>query len=1030
MMAEVIGLSSAPGCFLCQFDTRPCTVGMVEGALVAVHQQRPNGRWQRRLWLRATDGTQMTLWLGEDFGPLVETLAALPKATLSTLTLRAYHLDMVEGADAAYRATPVSILTLEPDMLLSITDLNHVDFCRRQYAIRQLVPSAPSAATLRGSLIHTSFKELLKAVPPPEQVETAIAQHLTRALEASLQDLALCEMGLEEMQAEAQPHLESLGNWYRQQRQSLWGSAPQIRAETFLLAPEVGLKGRIDLFWEDADTRLLLELKTGAAHGELPKRDHRWQVYGYYTLLAARRAQAPGEGAQRARHAQPAQATVLYSATPRQAEAYRIPFSLRDLRRVVEARNLLALIRATQVVPPPPGVSRCAKCMLRATCAEVSPLLGWQPPADEDAQPPADAREHTAALSEARSSSGQRSEHEQRFAEWFARYLRLLHLEGREAEALQSQLWRLSRQERVALGIAIDGLQLLEAPRQTASEEWEYRFTCENASEIREGDEILLSDGDPVRGAVVSGSVLQIGPDHVTVWTPEQIAYPALIDRYGTDIVHRRTTQNLYRWLHAEPRLRALVSSEQAPGFAHRPGDELQLPHLNAEQQEAVRRAARMQDYLLIQGPPGTGKTKVISEIVRLLVARGERVLLAAFTNQAVDNLLKRLLEDGFDQFVRLGHDFSVDPAIRPYRLVARARQHALSPAEVRALLKEMPVVASTTATWSSESYDIAGAALDFDVAIVDEAGQLTVPAVLGALRLARRFVLVGDQQQLAPLVMSKRAAEEGLSTSLFAFLSQHAGGEASISLVRQYRMHTTISTFPGREFYAGLLQADSSVATRVLRLPNVNWQAPLQRQDHQAGDRVLSLAATKQAGRTLAQAVLAPERPMVFLDVSQRQKLQNAQALLQAQGAVSPKLSLVEAEVVSETLELLLTAGIPPQAIGVIAPFRAQVAAIRHHVLRLAERFGDGLVVDTVDRFQGGERMVIVLSFAISKALPPESQIAAFLADEHRLNVALTRAQRKLILVGNRRALAPLPIYRRLLNYCAQLYPGGVVEV
>ena len=290
----------------------------------------------------------------------------------------------------------------------------------------------------------------------------------------------------------------------------------------------------------------------------------------------------------------------------------------------------------------------------------------------------------------------------------------------------------------------------------------------------------------------------------------------------------------------------------------------------------------------------------------------------------------------------------------------------------------------------------------------------MTIPAVLGALRLARRFVLVGDQQQLAPLVISKRAAEEGLSTSLFASLSHPAGAEACISLVRQYRMHAAISGFPGHEFYGGMLQADPSVATRMLSLPNINRYAPLQ----------------GQTRTTLAQAVLAPERSMVFLDVSRRQKVQSAQELLQAQGAASPKVSLLEAEVVNEALELLLAAGISPQSIGVIAPFRAQAAAIRHHALRLAERFGDGLVVDTVDRFQGGERAVIVLSFALGMALPPESQVAAFLADEHRLNVALTRAQRKLILVGNRRALAPLPICRRLLNYCAQLYPGGVVEV
>ena len=216
--------------------------------------------------------------------------------------------------------------------------------------------------------------------------------------------------------------------------------------------------------------------------------------------------------------------------------------------------------------------------------------------------------------------------------------------------------------------------------------------------------------------------------------------------------------------------------------------------------------------------------------------------------------------------------------------------------------------------------------------------------------------------------------------------------------------MHAAISAFPGREFYGGFLQADPSVAARVLKLPEINQNARREWHSLQRAGGTAPFSATKPTRSSLAQAVLTPERPMIFLDVSRRQPLPSAQEVSQAPGAASPKLNLVEAEVVNEALELLLVAGIPAHAIGVIAPFRAQVAAIRHHVLRLAERFGAGLVVDTVDRFQGGERMVIVLSFATSLALPPESQIAAFLADEHRLNVALTRAQRKLILVGSQR--------------------------
>lgn len=1065
-MAEVNSGHGSSGCFLCPFDTRRCTVGMVEGALLAVRQQRLAGRWLRDVWVRDATGRQLVLALGNDFGPLIEALVSLPATALRTLTLRAYHLDASTPTSSTYRATPATVLVLEPDVLLSITDLSQVDFCRRRYALRQIIPQAASAASLRGSLIHTSFKEVLKTAPPPEHVEAALSQHLERALDASLLELALCEASRAAIWAEAQPHLANLGNWYRQQRQSLWGRAPQVRAETFLLAPEVGLKGRIDLLWEDAETRLLLELKTGAANGALPKREHRWQVYGYYTLLAARRAPSPKEQAAVYQRYQPAQAALLYSAAPGQAEAYGIPFSLRDLRRVMEARNLLALIHATGVVPPPPGATRCERCSLRTACAAVSSLLGWQPPA-EDGSGQGKRQGDGGIGVEVRTASSEPGAGKA-IGQWFSRYLHLLHLEGREAERQQSLLWRLSRQERVAQGLAIDQLRLTDEPRQTASEEWEYSFRCENMSEIREGDEILLSDGDPIRGAVVSGSVLHIGPDHVTVWTPERIARPALIDRYGTDIVHRRTIHNLYRWLHMDARLRALVSGEQEPRFVDLPDDGAEMTHLNPEQQEAVRRSLRMRDYLLIQGPPGTGKTQVVSEIVRRLVARGERVLLAAFTNQAVDNLLKRLRDDGFHQFVRLGHDFSVDLSIRPYRLVPLARSLAgvqddremghpsqdssrdgqdelpldgnspphegvtrqrVSPEQMRAVLAATPVVASTTATWSSELYDVASASLQFDVAIVDEAGQLTVPAALGALRLAQRFILVGDERQLAPLVLSREAAEGGLATSLFALLRQRARAEASVSLVRQYRMHAVISAFPGREFYDGRLQDDPSVANSVLVLPGKHAGALARGKSEQrvAGPPGTQLAG--QRGTPMAQAILDPARPMVFVDISRSADAQSRLDELRQGEGRNTRQSLLEAMTVREVVRLLLEAGITPGEIGIIAPYRAQVATIRHQVLPLAAQFGGDLTVDTVDRFQGGERLVMILSFAMGVAPPPGSQIAAFLSDEHRLNVALTRARSKLVLVGHRRALAPLPIYRRLLNYCVRLYPGGVVE-
>src|SRR5205085_9386895 len=165
--------------------------------------------------------------------------------------------------------------------------------------------------------------------------------------------------------------------------------------------------------------------------------------------------------------------------------------------------------------------------------------------------------------------------------------------------------------------------------------------------------------------------------------------------------------------------------------------------------------------------PPGTGKTSVIAEIVKRLCQQGQRVLLAAFTNQAVDNMLKRLDKEGFHDYVRLGHERSVDDMVQDrllQHLVEGERKapsrgptrHHTVPAptdtempSVREILRETSVVASTTATWSSDKYNPPlsnggddrqeDSFLQFDVVIIDEAGQLTVPAILGALRFAKR---------------------------------------------------------------------------------------------------------------------------------------------------------------------------------------------------------------------------------------------------------------------------------------------------
>ncbi len=1038
-------------CFLCALDPHPCTTTQLEGRILAAREQTFNGEAVPIITVD-TGTTFVSLALTRYYRSLVKGLTALG-SIMHSLTLRIYHLPGAPSISEyknrplhRYQANSYTLAVLEPDTLLNITDLNQAEYCARQYLLRRLAASPTSAAAIRGNLVHSCFKELLKehdrgelmAGHTTNEQELPLAtlqRHLEQALQRSSLDLALANVSTEAIRAEVAPHLESLATWYQHQRTSLWDMptmhtndqseeerAPHsenlVRAETFLLAPEIGLKGRLDLLWQQSGRQRLLELKTGGT-GDLPKRDHRWQVHGYHALLTVRRDSKMKK----------ALATLLYSGTLAEAQAFGIAFSVRELQLVNETRNVLVLSHVTGVAPAPPGPSRCTKCTMLAQCTRVSSLLNWQPP-QPDESPSLQVKQDimlSSSIMQTQQQSVDIQSHTVYDAEdraFFARYYHLLQLEGRAGEQQQALLWKTTVAERVERGTAINNLQPRGKPEPTGQGEWLQTFRCENNSELREGDEILLSDGNPVTGEVVTGTIVSISAEQVITWNPELIAHPTLIDRYDTDIVHVRTLQNLLRWLQATLRMRGLVAGKLQPQFNTIPVSP--RADFNAEQNLAVERAMQMQDYLLIHGPPGTGKTSVIAEIVKRFCQQGQRVILAAFTNQAVDNMLKRLDKEGFHDYVRLGHDRSVDDSVQKHLLktlvsdAVEARFIAPTGSGeadvIHEIIRTMPVVASTTAAWSSEKYapssqngtisDNDDSPLQFDVALIDEAGQLTVPAILGALRFAKRFILVGDEKQLPPLVLSKEAAAAGLARSLFSDLKQRNDDykkthltevSACVSLRIQYRMHRQISDFASTTFYNGLLIPDRSVANRVLKLaPTGLWSATV-------------APAIKRA--------VHPGSPLVFLDVQSKQENSGA------------KISNAEARTIRDVVAELLLQGITETEIGIIAPYRAQVANLRRHLFSDDSASGwqalkplSPLSIDTVDRFQGGERMVIIMSFATTTPPAADSLQHDFLTNPNRLNVALTRAQRKLILVGCAPALAHLPVFRQLLTQCQRL--------
>jgi DNA replication ATP-dependent helicase Dna2 len=300
---------------------------------------------------------------------------------------------------------------------------------------------------------------------------------------------------------------------------------------------------------------------------------------------------------------------------------------------------------------------------------------------------------------------------------------------------------------------------------------------------------------------------------------------------------------------------------------------------------------------------------------------------------------------------VRVGSETGVREDMQPYRL-----ERAGDPEERLAELQNAQVVAATTATCGSRELK----EQSFDAALVDEAAQLTEPGTFAAANLAERFVLVGDHEQLPPVVR----AENDLTESLFERLVELYPG-AGVMLDRQYRMNQRIQFFSSREFYDGKLRpAGPEVAGRTLDdLDGVSREAlPAELRD-----------------------------PVTFIGV---------------EGDSGRYTDSLEAARIAELVETYEAAGVDRSDIGVIAPFRAQVSEI-------SRRVPEDVAVDTVDRFQGSSKEIIIVSFTATGTLD-----GPIFEDYRRINVALTRPKRALVLVGDLRALASDPVYERMLEW------------
>jgi superfamily I DNA and/or RNA helicase len=499
-----------------------------------------------------------------------------------------------------------------------------------------------------------------------------------------------------------------------------------------------------------------------------------------------------------------------------------------------------------------------------------------------------------------------------------------------------------------------------------------------------------------------------------------------------------------------EGRLVRVLTGQQAPVFGTEDGagGETGSGGLNPSQQAAVARILSANDLAIVHGPPGTGKTTTLVQAIKALVRRdGERVLVVAPSNTAVDLLSEKLADEGLN-VLRVGNPARVSERLLSLTLDSRMAEHSgikeikklkkkasefrdiahkykrnFGKAEreqrkalfdeARNVLKEVErleqyilddvvakaqVVAATLV--GANHYTVRG--LRYRTVVIDEAGQALEPACWIPILKAERVVLAGDHCQLPPTIKSEEAArglaatqtrggtgqstqdvmgqpiQGGLSTTLLEKnVALHP--EAVVLLEEQYRMHTAIMSYSSGVFYADRLKAHPSVASHLLF----------------EGDGPLAFVDTAGCGfdeKPEGSGLANPEEA-AFL-IKHVTRLVNELSGRFGQDSEFP-------------------------TIAIISPYRNQVHLLQELLLHssVLRRYTHKITVNTIDSFQGQERDIVYIGMTRSNA---DNKIG-FLSDIRRMNVAMTRARKKLVVIGDSSTLSRLPFYANFISYAEQ---------
>ncbi|XP_070525896.1 DNA replication ATP-dependent helicase/nuclease DNA2 isoform X2 [Cardiocondyla obscurior] len=902
------------------------------------------------------------------------------------------------------------LIVTQPDLLISGTTITSGLFCNRRAVLAEKFKKIESLPNLSGdysvmtvgSLVHEWLQKALQenifALSDVIKLLDNILQSKDTISYLYASDLSLvdCRKRMMEyaprifefiqhyIKGNKQQHISNLKNNFQ-------GSINSIQdIEENVYIPKLGIKGRVDVTAEvniNSKKRIMpLEVKTGRVSHSF---EHKGQVILYLMmmsfwdqdidtgLLLYLKENVMQEI--KSKHHEKRDLILL-----RNTLAYYFTKKPADQQNI----NLESDLKTMELPEPINHHSACSRCPYQTLCCaylmkDENTNLSLSHPL-------------SAFIEELRSDFN--ISHLNYIMKWIA----LLQLEESyvSSNSSLSSLWTTSPEKREAKGTCICNLKVIGKPKKKG-ERYQHKFARVNIEEetnthgiFAENDYIAVSTDARIN--IAAGYITHVSHDIITVLLDKDImrlhAHSTFhIDKYSSSDLSTFNYANVAGLLSNDEtsvKLRRIIIDKKPATFVENLSRSIVststkiISDLNKIQQRAVLKAVAAHDYILIKGMPGTGKTQTLVALIELLHELGSSVLITAHTHSAIDNILLKLLERNID-FLRLGSTRQIHPL-----LTCKSEEYAVascdSPEDLEVFYNSKRIVGVTC----YGAYHALIRKRNFDVCVVDESAQIMQPTILRPLYSARKFVLVGDPDQLPPIIKNKTALKLGADESLFVRLDND---DNTINLSKQYRMNRRIMKLANDLTYRDKLTSGSK------QVENATLTGSKMEQ--------VFLSCERWVRSTLSRSL---EDSVVVLNTDSTYNLSTE---FENRDVISDQAysNIWEVAVILRLTQVLIEGGVCARNIGIIAPYNAQINLLRKII-------GKEIEVNTVDQYQGRDKDVILYSCTKSIACNIKKEFE-ILDDQRRLTVAITRARHKLIIIADKVTLLRYLPFKNLFD-------------